>query len=152
MRLAVPLLTCAALAVFAPAASAADKTAPPGNSGISQYLQVVPSASGPKKPQPPAKNRGALTEGQRRRLVKSGADGRTLARLVASTAPIPASASTGAGKSKSDTKPQSASSSVARSVAGSGGTGLGIALPILMVGAVVGAVAITILRRRRPKA
>src|SRR4051812_29459136 len=94
MRLAAPLFAIAALILPAAPAFAGDTNAPPGNSGIGQYLEVVPSASG-SKPTKGAKPQGsALSQSQRNQLAKSGAEGAALAAVVNQTSP-PAS---GGGK------------------------------------------------------
>jgi hypothetical protein len=64
--------------------------APPGVSGISQYVEVVPSAAGPTPPRGGAGASGPgspLTASQSRYLNGLGPDGRTLAAVVDATAP-----------------------------------------------------------------
>ena len=81
-------------ALVLPAGALAKRTtvAPPGNSGISQYLEVVPTAAGPSPPSvgggPVGGGQGGvLTDLQRHRLDGSGPNGRTLVTVVDATAP-----------------------------------------------------------------
>jgi hypothetical protein len=111
-----PLL---ALALVLPGVAAAKPRAvlaPPGDSAVSQYVEVVPTASGATPSQAPTAANGsatgggqaggvqsrALTPSQQARLDALGADGRTLAAVVDATSPPPApdsaaAASRGAG-------------------------------------------------------
>jgi hypothetical protein len=62
---------------------------PPGDSAISQYVEVVPTDMGATPPGVGATQGGALTPAQRHRLDQLGADGRTLVSVVDQTAPAP---------------------------------------------------------------
>jgi hypothetical protein len=101
MRLiAVPIVATLALAVPS-GAVADDSVAPPGNSGISQYLEVVPTAGGNKPANKHSRARKVLNHHQNTRLVKvGGADGQRLANLVNATSPA---GSSSAAPSKSGT-------------------------------------------------
>jgi hypothetical protein len=83
------LLTATLLALVAApgVATAATTNSPPGNSGLSQYLEVVPTAGGGK----PSRNAGAgkpnLPARQTGTLTRQGADGQQLLRVVAGTSP-----------------------------------------------------------------
>jgi hypothetical protein len=63
--------------------------APPGNSGVSQYLEVVPTDGGSKPTSTSGAAGGALNPRQRRGLDALGTAGRTLAAVVGETAPPP---------------------------------------------------------------
>lgn len=137
-----------ALACAPPAAG--DTIAPPGNSGVDQYLEVVPTAKGNGKP---SGTRKALPPKVRRELANRGETGRQLQRVVETTAPAPVRS-----RPERDDKPASSSppvrgdsplSSATKVLTdGSGGGGMGLALPALLIvsTAVLAAVA---LRRRR---
>ena len=73
-----------ALALCAAAPAAADTVAPPGNSGVDQYMEVVPSAKGPSAP---GTQQRALSSTVQRKLQSQGAEGRRLAQIVRTTAP-----------------------------------------------------------------
>jgi hypothetical protein len=98
MRYLAQTLLLSLLALALPATASATHrvtVAPPGDSGISQYLEVVPTAQGATPPGPGGGagggagggQGGALTASQRRRLSALGPDGRTLAAVVDATAP-----------------------------------------------------------------
>src|SRR4051794_39241189 len=87
MRFAAPLIATAALLLPALPASAADTNAPPGNSGIGQYLEVVPGASGSKSTKDQKAQGSSLSQAQRTRLAKAGAEGQALAAVVDKTSP-----------------------------------------------------------------
>jgi hypothetical protein len=83
-----------AIALVAPASALASKRpkylAPPGNSALTQYLELVPTAAGPAPPSSPSAHGGAsgsLTPSQRRELQHSGSEGRLLETVVGATAP-----------------------------------------------------------------
>lgn len=85
-----------AVAVLALAAAASAKTrvtvAPPGDSGISQYAEVVPTGAGGSPPRPGAGPggggpAGVLSASQRSQLGALGPNGRTLEAVVDATAP-----------------------------------------------------------------
>jgi len=170
-------LAIAALVFAAPATARTRATvAPPGASGIAQYLEVVPTAAGPTPPDPTAGNGGALTAAQRRRLAGLGPDGRTLASVIAATSPPSAEPlapirSTSPGRSGTAREPASGpgpggggpgasgSRSLAASAGGSpaslllhavggGSDGAGIWLPALMLTSAL-AVAVACAARRR---
>jgi hypothetical protein len=63
--------------------------APPGNPGVWQYLEVVPTDSGSKPSTSGGPPGGVLTPRQTRRLKALGTAGSTLAALVNQTAPAP---------------------------------------------------------------
>jgi hypothetical protein len=133
--------------------------APPGNSAVAQYLEVVPTAAGSKPP-------GAsgithpLTGGTVARLDRLGPDGRLLVTVVDQTAqpgstpspgPAPRSGVRPAPGGSVSLSRTSASSPVASALAAAAGQdaggGTGIWLPIVMLGAVAVVVA-SVIRRR----
>jgi hypothetical protein len=151
-RILVRLLTLALVIPTAAAAQGPATLAPPGNSGVSQYLEVVPTDNGsrPSSSQGPAG--GGLTPSQRRTLDGLGPSGRTLAAVVAATSPEPASGghssavaqprSADTGTSRPATQPAAAPSasgvrsplsSIASAAVGSGGGGMGWLLPAVLV-------------------
>jgi hypothetical protein len=83
IRLALALAGC--LLLLCAPARAQETLAPPGNSGVQQYLETVPGASGNQ-----AVKRGKtplLAPRVRRQLESRGSDGKKLEALVDSTAP-----------------------------------------------------------------
>ena len=156
----------------APAAAAAGRPrylAPPGNSAVSQYLEVVPTPAGGSAERPVG---GGLTAAERNRLTRLGPDGRALASVVAATATAGSNApvhrrshgrhtvgagDTGAGSppgplSRAGNRAASGvpvSSVVGAATGGADGGGLGLLLPLAMIGALVGIAAAAIRRRSR---
>ena len=98
IRILMALVTVATLAVALPAAAAATSPvllAPRGNSGVTQYAEVVPTDQGATPPRAGgAAVSSPVTLAQQRRFDRLGADGRTLAAVTKATAPPPFSAST----------------------------------------------------------
>ncbi len=152
--------------------------APPGNSALTQYLEVVPTAAGPAPPSAHGGSQASLPPGQSRELQHSGAEGAMLDAVVAATAPR----SFGSGQSRAGngqprsggagaagpSEPgavslasvpaprlrlagagQSPVSAVLAAATGSAdGGGIGILLPLLMALGVLGAI-LSVLARRR---
>jgi hypothetical protein len=100
MRYLTRILPVTIVALVLPGPAWAARTvAPPGASGITQYLEVVPTAAGASPPGigggpgrggnagAGPQSGGVLTETQRHRLNGIGPDGRTLAAVVDATAP-----------------------------------------------------------------
>lgn len=79
------------LALGAPSLAVASKRptylAPPGNSALTQYLEVVPTAAGPAPPSSRGGSPATLAPGARRELKPYGSGGRLLEAVVAATAP-----------------------------------------------------------------
>jgi hypothetical protein len=96
-RLCTPgvLVACAALLVGAPASAGATRViAPPGNSGVGQYVEVVPTAGGGAPVGSAQHGEGpALPASTVRMLGALGPDGKALVGLVKNTAPRPSSSS-----------------------------------------------------------
>jgi hypothetical protein len=165
-RILTSLATAALLMLPATAAAKPPAAlAPPGQSAISQYVEVVPNDMGSTPTHPGRAPTGALTSGQRRQLNSLGADGRTLADVVDATAQpaVPGSAETRADLRVGRSQRRGESSGTAiggsgvpggqlsgpgtrstvsllLSAAGGGGGGLGVLLPAIMAVAVVGLV------------
>jgi hypothetical protein len=136
--------------------------APPGDSAVSQYVEVVPTDAGGSPAGFGAPQTGALTPAVRRTLAGAGQPGQTLAAIVEATAPPPArrgtgkSGQTGAsagipGGSIAGLSAKGAPSSealVASAVTGGGNGGLGVFLPGIMLAGVVAVIARLVFRRR----
>lgn len=170
-RVFVIVLT--ALAIAVPAAQA--QNAPPGNSGIDEYVEAVPSTSGSKPTnQASGKDGKVLTSTQQKALEAQGPDGAAAAALAqrfgtpgTGKAHEQQSAGTkkddGADKStggatgddSNDSRgPGGSGSSVASSLSkavlpGSDSGGLGPALPIILVAITAAGVGVVVLRRFR---
>jgi hypothetical protein len=152
------LSTLVALMLLAlPAAAMAQEpqtNAPPGNSAIDEYLETVPSSTGNQRPRQPGSG-GAngsgpvLTAAQRKRLERLGPDGKILADAVDATAPP-------AAKPRQKIDPTSAEgrspiAAILEAAVGSdGGDGMGIFLPVILLGSLLGVIALVMLRRRSP--
>jgi hypothetical protein len=151
-----------ALALCAVAPAAADTVAPPGNSGVDQYMEVVPSAKGPSAP---GTQRDALSSAAQRQLESQGAEGRRLARIVNTTAPAPPATTKRSQPSRKATAPAGGHStaerparvprgdsplaSVAKAIGdGSGSGGMGAVLPLLLVVSTAVLAALALWRRR----
>jgi len=126
MRCLSRMLMLGLLALALPATAVARgraTVAPPGDSGITQYLEVVPTAQGGSPPRAgggagggtTGGQGGALTASQQRQLNALGPDGRTLAAVVDATAP----------QSLGVPVPGRAANGSASSVRGAGGAGVG---------------------------
>ena len=150
----------AALTLGPGLASARTRTlAPPGNSAISQYVEVVPTASdgrpaatihpagGPRSGGPGTGQSGPLSRRATAQLDARGQAGRGVASLVRSTAP----AGPGSGRPQALTSGGgSPVGSVLRALTGSSSSGgLGVLLPLILAASFLGAGAVALLRRRR---
>src|SRR3954470_4824238 len=84
----LPALLCIAALCAPSAASAKTKThAPPGNSGVDEYLEVVPDGGGNRPLRQPKRGAGHALSGQTRNKLRSyGQDGRSVSRLADDTA------------------------------------------------------------------
>jgi hypothetical protein len=170
-RILLAMLAALALAAPGVASAATTTNAPPGNSGISQYLEVVPSASGNK-----VKGDGKtspLNGKEQKKLQQSGSDGQALQRVVDQTSPDTPAATTPSTASKpkakshktSTTKTSTSTTSDdttterehdAQAVAaaydsgsgGGGGSGIGVPLIALMGAAALAVGAIAVVRHR----
>ena len=164
MRL-LALLVCVASLGFGCAAGWGQETnAPPGNSGVDEYLESLPGATGNRPAQSvqskPGK-RGSLSEDDRTRLSRLGRDGRAAASLAAASGPNGLAASNGqrGGSSRErvaglDGKRRQRASSegdgplnaLANAALGKTSGGMGIVLPLILLLALVGSVVVMIRR------
>jgi hypothetical protein len=172
MRPILPTLALSvALALPAVAHAQGQTNAPPGNSGITQYVEVVPNASGgkPSKNVRSKANRSPLSARQQKQLAASGADGQQLSQVVAGTSPSTASATpakkpahpskkkakkptrTTADSTSSQLKDAAAvAAAFSKSDGGGGGGASGIGVPLIALMALSALLvgAMTLLRRR----
>lgn len=162
-----------------PRAAQARTTAPPGNSGIDEYVEAVPDADGDR----PASgggggagsnstggggSGGGLSPGAREGLESQGADGRATASALAglpggsdqTTANTPSDGrksdgrstrSTDAGKQLGADSSGSPISAILRAATGSD-KGMGIALPLILLVALIAAAGFMIRRHGRSSA
>ena len=147
------LVAMAVLFLYGSPAHALTHVAPPGNSGVSQYQEDVPSAAGavPVTKLPSAGNAGqALPHSVVTQLDRAGTSGRAAAQLANRTAP----ATVGVRGSHSGANAPAASSvggQISGAVIGGSGGGLGLLLPLALVGFLIVAIAIVLVRHRRPR-
>jgi hypothetical protein len=153
-RRLVAVLAC--LGALMPAAAAGQGTvAPPGNSGIDEYLETVPAAGGNHKP---GSGHGALSPAARKALDALGANGRAAAAASEATAPEQAKGGSGQGAHAtplpdSEVKVREPSGSpfaaLGRALSGSNDQGgLGAWLPILLALTAAGFLGAVLVRRR----
>jgi hypothetical protein len=143
--LAAALVTALAL----PGLATAESNAPPGNSGVDQYFESVPGATGNQRPGAGGK---ALPKSTQRALKRQGADGKALAQAIAVTQRPAASRDRSAQEGSDDhvLSPPSRIGAVAKPLIGdTGGVGTGLLLPGLMVLSALGAVGFMLARRMR---
>jgi hypothetical protein len=142
------VLSCvvACLALPAQAAAKTRYLTPPGNSGITQYTEVVPSSGGSTPsggvPNSPATH---LPPAAARALAGPGAARKELSKFVAATGQ-PARSGRHSVASGSNPSGSSGATSVLRSLSGHGG-GMGLVLPLALVAALLGVVALGWRRR-----
>jgi hypothetical protein len=161
MRSAViGLLVSLVLPASALAASSPTTIAPPGNSGVSQYREDVPTAKGnrPSSAFTPGGggsngSGGSVSPSTLRALNKQGSAGRKAAALAQATAPTsgtPAGPKTVKANAGSQDFGASPVTSVVKALTGSSnGGGLGALLPIILIACLLGVTALALLRRRR---
>jgi hypothetical protein len=132
---------------LAPAAQADRVSAPPGNSGVDQYFETVPTATGNRPPGEAGKSGNPLVSARtQRQLARLGPNGRTAAALAQRTAPTPsrtpvARSATGGGGSSL--------AAILHAIGGGDSGGMGLLLPAILIASAVGAGGIAILRRRQ---
>lgn len=168
-RLLSALVALMLLAVPAGAGAAqpSQTNAPAGNSAIDEYLETVPSVTGSNGPRPPRSGggsaSGALTPAQRKRLEQAGPAGRQLASVLDATAPVaaapapartkphkrtPAPAPTPTAQGRSPVA-EVLDAATGRGGGGGGGSGgMGVLLPAILVGSLLGVIALVAIRRR----
>jgi hypothetical protein len=170
-RIAIALVL--ALGVPASAQARVHTIAPPGNSGVGQYLETVPTAGGAQPTNtvhpvvggvggsggPPgsstggtggtAGSAGTISPSTRRALTRHGPTGAAAAALAQATAPTSASRGDH-GATSGASGGSSPASSVLKTLTGSNsGSGLGPVLPSLLIVSLFGAAVMALVRRRR---
>jgi len=164
--LGVKTLAAGVLIALLLPASAVARTrtvAPPGNSGVSQYLETIPTAKGGRPTgtiHQGTGGSGTLSPAIQRAFARQGAAGRSAAALANATVPVSAHSQSGrsTGARAVASQPPAASSgsggspasSLAKALTGSsGGGGLGTLLPVILVVCAIGGGVLALLRRRR---
>lgn len=164
MRALAVIAACVAVLVAPVQALGQETVAPPGNSGVDEYLETVPGADGNR----PARgqdggtgNRDSVDAGTRKQLESAGDDGRAAADLAAAGSASDDAGSTGTGGSDSGSGSKSGGRQVdptasadpvvpaviSRTVSGDEG-GMGTALPLILGATLLAAVAFVLGRRR----
>jgi hypothetical protein len=152
-RLLSALVALVLLAAPAAAlAQSAQTNAPPGNSAIDEYLETVPGATGNQRPSAgggAAGGGGGLSDAQRARLDRLGPDGRTLAAAVDATSPARATLKKGTA-TPAAVQGRSPLGEVLDAATGSSsdGGGMGFVLPAILLGSLLGVIALVVIRRR----
>jgi hypothetical protein len=140
----VALLLGVAVLVPATAGARNKVIAPPGNSGLDQYVETIPDASGNRIPsdgRPPSLgNLGRV-------LQSRGSAGRATARVLATTSPDRAVRRLRAWKPRNEA-PIASPGVRAAEASGTSYGGLSAPLPIVMGASLLGAIAFAVLRRR----
>jgi hypothetical protein len=147
-RLSLALLL---LWIFVPGAAYAQRSeAPPGNSGVEEYLEVVPGGGGDRPSERLGKpSRGVqLSPRAKRALSGEGPAGEAAARAAESTShPAPRSHPTGR-PAGDDTGGGSRAAALPGAVTGSGSGGMRAVFPAILVAVALAAVGTVIVRRR----
>ena len=159
------LFAIAVMFLYGSPAHALTRVAPPGNSGVSEYQENVPSAGGgvpvTNLPATGAPSQ-ALPHSVVTQLDHAGAAGRATAQLADRTAPrvvrhVRGSHTTtppgrsGSGASINEPSAASVGSQLSDSVIGGRGGGLGLLLPVVLAGSLTVAAAVVLARRRRTR-
>ena len=145
-----------ALVLAAPAAAQRGTLAPPGNSGVDEYKETIPTSRGNRPtdslPGGGGGGGGGLNQGAQRSLDRLGADGQAVADLAKRTAPPKATpGERGAVAGAEASNEGSPFGAVFKRVFGVGddGSGTGALLPLTLLAGLVALSAIALLRRRR---
>lgn len=174
---ALMTVVIAVLLLLPSSASAHRKAvAPPGNSGVGQYVEIIPTVGGGRPTgaiHPGGSGSSVLSPSTQRAFSSQGPAGKSAAALANATAPVTSDANGhtttgqtnapghrhagGAITSASSGPPSSGSSSsaspansLAKALTGSsGGGGLGLLLPAILVVCAIGGGIVALLRRRR---
>lgn len=149
-RISAVSLTLLATLLLPAGAHATKVLVPPGNSGASQYVEVVPSAEGGVTPGAQSHNHAhVLTPSTERSLKSLGPEGKAVASFAQATGtPHGSNASTtGRAGSHGGTATPPTSSPVVKTAAVSSGS-LGWGLPLALGLAALIAMAVLVLRRR----
>ena len=143
--------------ILASGASAASRELPPDNSGVDQYSENVPDATGDRQPALGEKAT-RLPSAERRGLETVGAEGALAADAIAASGPAALHADKRSGARHAGAEPSGESTdlddepSMVGSVLGGlggGSSGMGALLPILIVASLLGVIAILLEGRRR---
>jgi hypothetical protein len=150
MRRLSLLVGCLVLAALPADAAAVSEHAPPGNSGIDEYVESIPEIGGDRPTQHIPSEGGAarLSRRARRALAAYGSAGSAAANLAGATAPAKRRPGPREARRAGDAGSQPASA-LRRAVTGSGQGGMGIALPIILVLTALVAGWVALARRRR---
>ena len=158
-RAVIGLFVVVLLALPVSAVAKLRTIAPPGNSGVSQYQEDVPTAKGnrPTDTIVPGggshgggASGGTISTSTLRALDKQGSAGRKAAALAEATAPGSAPPAKSGGANTSGNSGSSPVTSVVKALTGSSSSGgLGPLLPIILAVSLLGAAALALLRRRR---
>lgn len=162
-RAALLLVLLAVLAVPARAGaqSGGGVNAPPGNSGVDQYLETIPDARGNRFASGERAGRSPLSQAAKRALQSFGPTGRAVEQLTDATAVDAAAADAGRmqdhqrGSKGREARPPAPSGAkpageavVENAVRTSGAGGLGLILPLILGASLAGAAGFLIMRRR----
>jgi hypothetical protein len=150
------LLLTALLLGAAPSGSAvARQVAPPGNSGVDQYLETIPDGGGgrPTNTLVGGAGKSVLAPSAVGELRASGAGGQALAKFAAATAPPRAgdhrAATTPPGaRDHGSTPGQSPLSASVGALTDSGASSVGLFLPLALALSLLGAIAYAVWNRR----
>ncbi|MDX6651905.1 MAG: hypothetical protein QOJ38_686 [Solirubrobacterales bacterium] len=139
-------------------ALAKGSTAPPGNSGVTEYQETIPSVGGGKPTNQGGGGGGHLSKRAQRALAAQGAAGAGAARLAAATAPeasggqssvgASASGSGGSGEPSGGGSGTGALNALGGAASGAGPGGMGIVLPIILASVATLGAAVALRRRR----
>jgi hypothetical protein len=156
-RSLAPLVLVLAALTLPSAAAAAGSNAPPGNSGVDQYFETIPSAGGNHPAARGAKpGAGGLSAAERRRLAAAGPAGAAAADLAAANAPRRARHHHGPGATTTAPLPSAAGrspfSTALHAVSGSDSSGLGILLPLILGATLLAGILAVAVRRRSSQA
>lgn len=145
-RLAIPL-ACLLLATLPAGASAQRGNAPPGNSGIDEYVESIPDAGGNRPTEGIGSVEGAsrLSRRSQRALAARGSVGTAAANLAGATAPEKRRLDP-SEEGRSEDAASGPASAVRRAVTGSGEGGMGLVLPVILVLTVLAAASIAVAR------
>jgi hypothetical protein len=151
-RVSLLLASCMAFTFMSmPALVGARPLAPPGNSGVNQYLEDIPAAGG-NQPVPPVPARGVAPG------PHTAGDGSSVQRSLAQLAHLGGAGSHAAGVAAAGIPHtleapagQSGSGAAAALVHGTDGSGVGtgVVLALILVGAPAAATLAFVIRRRR---
>ena len=160
---AVAITVLVMLSLPSAALAAAPTNAPPGNSGVDEYLEAIPNPTG-SQPAQHLSQQGTsaptLPHSVAQKLNALGPDGRAVAGLVAATAPKQASEQRSAPTSKGqpkggsvpqETLPSGGAPAIGKAAADTvnGGGGLGLLLPIAIGAILLAGIAARVFRRSR---